>query len=391
MSHFQFLTDEPVVETNTSQFWSTNHTAGPTPWDVLKIWDRTPRALRPQGRPRPQAFMGFQEPLKATTAKEAAEIATFWRNHYNGEDWYMDASPQWLTTLFTNPTTLVLYVKDATNAKGILGTIVCRTLGSGFRLGSLELPTAFIIEGLCIHHAWRGRHLGGWLIAWVDHIINRGGAQAFFWSREAPPRNIAYVATHTYAHIDLAELGSASTSVSTSASTSVSTSGSAGSACVPVSWDAFRHTWTTYMPRWDTLTEAAFPTSLPADPLYCWRVGPVYIVVSDTRRKTFNGGQRGRRMWEVMFCADLYEPLVTPERAREMLEAVGAQLVAKDEAEGLAPGLLFATSASWQGGCKATWPRPWRFGTAGVHTTYIYNYLPPAFHRLATLFLRNEL
>jgi hypothetical protein len=370
MRPFQFLP-------RASQFWSTSEMAGPTTWDVLRFWD-TPRPLRPVGRTRPPPFGPWSEP-EPVRAEAATALATFWSHHYNGTDWVFRPDPQWVAEQLTDSNTCTLVVRE----DGIIvGSIVCRGLvgrdmkGASFRLGTLELPQAYIIEGLCIHPRWRGRHLAGWLIAWIDHLMNAAAPQAFFWSREAPPRDMTYVASHTYAYLEIGQK-----SVRTDRN------------IVAVPWDEFRRIWASYVPRWDRLDTAAFPTCLPADPLRVWRCEALYVAVSDTRRWT----RDGRHIWEVQFCGDLYDPLGLAcgspregergergEEGRDVLEAVGAAL----GAEG--PGLLFVSSAPWQGGCT-TWPRPWVVGTAGHHTTYIYNYMPPVFHRLATLFLRNEL
>lgn len=346
-----------------SQFWSTPETAGPTVWDVLRFWDQ-PRPLRPKGRSRPPPFGPWEAPTRVEAADVPA-ITQFWTDHYNGADWVFRPEPEWIAALLSTSNTFALIVR---NGGAVVGSIVCRGISDGpFRLGSLTLPNAYMIEGLCIHPDWRGQHLAGWLIAWVDHLANATAPQAFFWSREAPPRDPTYVASHTYAYLPLSGVASRRLEET-------------GLTVVP--WDTFRRIWASYVPRWDgsgEAAEAAFPTQLPMDPLLVWRKADVYAVVSDTRRWT----RDGRKIWEVQFCGDLYAPWEAKEGARDVLESIGAVLVSKEN------GLLFVTSAPWQGGCT-NWPG-WVVGTAGHHTTYIYNYMPPVFHRLATLFLRNEL
>jgi hypothetical protein len=349
-----------------SQFWNT--TAGPTTWDVLKIWDRTPRPLRLKPRPQPPAFRSWDAPERLTMT-EAFEFTHFLRKYYAGPDWTLDPSEEWITNLLEDDTTLALVVRNELG--DIVGSIVCRVLGRRMHLGSYVIPTAHVIEGLCIHPSWRGQHLAGWLIAWVDHLKNADGPQAFFWSREAMPRDLAYVASHTYGYVHLGTLAALGEDPATPF------------AFQEIPWSLFRTLWATKSMQWN-LEEAAFPTHLPADPLRVWRIGEVYIVVSDTRRRTRD---RGQSIWELQFMGTLERPLIGGgggrEQGRKMLEALGCQH--------LRSGILFVSSAAWQGGCTAAWPAPWVYGTAGVHTTYIYNYMPPAFHRLATLFLRNEL
>lgn len=356
---------------NVSQFWSTTETAGPTTWDVLRFWDH-PRPLRPVARSRPSPFGLWTAPDRASVA-DAHALTTFWRTYYGGEDWTYEPEADWVASQLKDSNTIALVVRNQ-QAGAIVGSIVCRSLtgpAGYFRLGTHGLANAYIIEGLCIHPDWRGKHLAGWLIAWIDHLANQNGPQAFFWSREALPKDITYVASHQYGYVRLRDL-----------STGPQLSARADNDTMEVDWATFRRIWTSYIQRWDTLGEAAFPTSLPEDPLRVWRCGSHYVVVSDTRRRV---RQWGGKVWEVQFCGDLYEPTRQQGDARRMLEVVGSLLAAEGD------GLLFVGSAPWLGGCVSSWPRPWIVGTAGVHTTYIYNYMPPVFHRLATLFLRNEM
>lgn len=379
MHLFQFL------HTLKSQFWNTPDTSGPTIADVLRFWD-TPRPLRAQTRAKPNAYKHWNHPERLTVA-DAESLASFWSSHYAGEDWVFRPETQWVASILADPSTTVLAVYSGGANRQIVGSIVCRGLAKGsFRLGSLVLPNAYIIEGLCLDPAWRGQHLAGWLIAWIDHIVNASGPQAFFWSREAPPRDITYIASHKYSYLPLKN--------------DVKLVGN--SEIVEISWTDFQHIWASHAQRWNHLEIAAFPTSLPDDSLYVWRLGANYAVVSDTRRRTRTRTLKSETIWEVQFCGNLCDPLAKldereseekgeekseekSEEVRKMLEAVGALIFKKKGS-----GLLFVTSAAWQGGCTQ-WSHPWIVGTAGYHTTYIYNYMPPAFHKMAPLFLRNEL
>ena len=335
-----------------SQFWNTPSNAGPTTWDVLRFWDRVPRHLRPKTPPPPPPFGIWKAPERLTIT-EAAELTGFLNKYYRGEDWMLDVQEDWIADCLLEPTTIALGIRNEFG--DIVGSLVCRSIGKRVKIGTAMLPTAYMIEGLCIHPSWRGKHLAGWLIAWIDHIKN-DTPQAFFWSREAMPKDLTYVASHTYAHIDLDNLDNLDNL----------------DAGTEIPWTLFRELWEQKAKHWSM--EAAFPTILPKDPLRVWetntREGKVYIVISDTRRRT-----NGRIIWEVQFLGTLTNPLGGHKDARKMLEAVGLR------------GILFATSAPWQGGADTSWK--WRVG--GAHTTYLYNFMPPTFHRLPTLFLRNEL
>jgi hypothetical protein len=385
MPLFQFL------RTLKSQFWNTPDTSGPTLGDVMRFWD-TPRPLRLQPRKRPPPFGAWEEPERLTPM-DAGALTTFWRAYYSGDDWVFRPDVKWVADILGEPHTLVLAVREGiAEGRRIVGSVVCRGLTGDegvFRLGTLKLPNAYMIEGLCIDPSWRGQHLAGWLIAWIDHCMNQDRPQAFCWSRESPPRDITYIATHTYGYLPLVQAQESKKYVGSGESGESGGSGGSGG-LEEIPWEEFRRIWATYVPRWDALTYAAFPTQLPRDPLRVWRKGTNYVVVSDTRRRMLGCRDGEGKIWEVQFCGDLYE-LVTglgggeEDGTRRMLEVVGSLL----SREG--PGLLFVTSAPWQGGCTSTWPRPWVIGTAGFHTTYIYNFMPPAFHRMMLLFLRNEL
>jgi hypothetical protein len=54
-------------------------------------------------------------------------------------------------------------------------------------------------------------------------------------------------------------------------------------------------------------------------------------------------------------------------------------------------GLLFVTSALYNGQASSTWGEPWKYGTSGKHTWHIYNFIPPAFGTCELHIIRNEL
>ncbi len=345
-----------------SRFWETSDVAGPTAWDVLRVWDRSPRYMRSQPRQRPAPLDPFSAPTRLLPA-DAADLASFWSAEYRGDDWKLIANADWVRPLLQDPNNLIL----AAEYKGeIVGTAACIQIGPA-RMGTTTFPILFVIEGLCIAPAWRGRHLAGWLIAWLDHLMNQGGPKAYLWSRETPVcTDISYISSHTYGYID------------TTKSAIIDRDGLPVLAAVPQG--EFKAAWATAARHWDA-SHSLFPTSIRS-PLHVWRCGETYLVLADTRRISVPARAP---IWEVVWCGGLADPFAGAEDARRMLETLIV--------EGAFPrgALLFCTSAPYQGGITRHWPRPWVFGTAGVHTTYLYNFMPPAFHTLRVLLPRVDL
>lgn len=346
---------------NQSRFWATSDVAGPTAWDVLRIWDRSPRYMRQNPRCRPAPLPPFSEPVRLGSA-DVKELASFWSTEYRGNDWKLVATEDWVRPLLENASNLILAAKHQGR---IVGTIACTGLGPT-RMGPTTFPVLFCIEGLCIAPPWRGNHLAGWLIAWVDHFMNQTGPRAFLWSRESPTcTDISYISSHTYGYIDTTYISAIDTQGLPVLSS--------------VRFEEFQSAWTAAAASWDA-SYALFPTSL-LHPLSVWRCGDTYLAVADTRRIS----TAGANIWEVVWCGTFAAPFAGSEDARRMLETLVV--------EGAFPrgALVFCTSAPYQGGITRHWPRPWIYDTAGVHTTYLYNFMPPAFHDLRVLLPRVDL
>jgi hypothetical protein len=341
-----------------SRFWQTSDVAGPTMWDVLRIWDRSPRFLRTYPRRCPAPLAEFTKPVQLGLA-DGKDLASFWSTEYKGDDWRMVATVDWVAPLLQIPNTLFLAAKREGR---IVGTIACVGIGK-VRMGETTFQELYVIEGLCIASAWRGKHLAGWLIAWVDHLMNQTGPKAFLWSRESPRcMDISYISSHTYGYID-------TTRVNEIEANGLPT-------LMSVNWEEFAATWRVMSLGWDS-EMSLFPTSL-SHPLHVWRHGDQYIALADTRRV-----HKGP-IWEVVWCGTFANPF-EGKGTRRMLEALVVQGV-------LPPNtVLFCSSAAYQGGITRDWPPPWIYGTAGVHTTYLYNFMPPTFHDLRVLLPRVDL
>lgn len=370
-----------------SRFWSTTERAGPTLWDVGRFWDRSPRYFRKEGRSRPDPWNSLEQP-KRLTQSDAAAVAAFWRDHYGGADWMLDASESWVSNILSCSQTLAL---GAFREDGkLLGTILSRptTQADGCILwGNVEyIQRTAVIEGLCVDASVRHKHLAGWLIAWVDYFTSQLRPVAHFWMREVA----AYVpgtdiACHTYAFVRIADLRG-----QTPAPTA------APAAAPPLSkmpLAEFGRLWETNAPTWrtpDSLIATSPYWGAASDCWEVWRSGDAVVVLLNTRRLTRDTREP---IWEVQWCGMLEsEERLVPrisdelskeeERWRRMLETVAVTNNRR--------GLLFASSSSLQGGARSTWPSPWHFGTSGLHSTYLYNFMPPRFWNASVMLLREE-
>lgn len=361
-------------------FWGATDTAGPTVGDVLRVWDRQPRFLRPNNRPRPAAFSGnITEPRNLGLGGEEmwGRIASFWRSHYGGGDWALAVDEAWVRQQLSVEGTIVLGVfekiEGGKEGEELVGTIVGRPFNSPVIVGERGVVgDMYVVEGLCVHRRYRGRHLAGWLIAWIDYSVNRHAPHLIVWSRETGPEDhsITHAAKHMYGFVRGADV-------------------SRRGVALHMPWARFLDLWEASAPRWSRM-DAVFPTSLRAScpsPLDVWCVGNLLAVVSRTGRVTPDG----EAIYEVVWMGCLEGEYITPGvgvtgAAKQLCETVAACLHSRER-----PVILFVTDAAHQGGVSSAWGAPWHVGTSGFHTTYLYNYMPPAFWSCRVMMPRIEI
>ena len=322
-------------------FWSSS--AGPTAFQLWNPFESKGRILRMDPAKKPPPWKGIVQPIvcNRTNAKELTE---FLCKEYRGSDWTLDLSINWVERRLTSDT-LALMVKEDDQ---IVGCIFSRPLGGTLRGSDILLSDVRVIEGLCVRANRRGQHLAGWLIAWMDVYTSHHKPIVHLWYRELPkaPYFSTAVQVETYAYIktNLVLLDT-----------------------VMMMKVAFE----TWSPVWKAnISKIACTYSddiLDPEDLLCFTtlediplsLFSMVIVVNTHRRSS-----EGTMIWEVLWCSST--------GAYKRLNGVAFQLEALGHS-----GILFATDAKERGGVTGGWPSPWVIGTAGVHCTHLYNYLPP--------------
>jgi hypothetical protein len=313
-------------------------------------------------------------------------LADFLHAHYCGPDWTLSSDVyNWINAYLRDPDVVVMGLIGADRRlyAAIMSTPVSGDMSQGTYMshgGRLEGRAFRVIEGLCIHAEHRGRGLAGFMIYQIDAYtatMYERTPVVHLWSREESARPwllSTALLTETYAY---AACGGAATVTA--------------AAPRQIPWADFTRLWTAA--DWYTDPTTHIRTAAPNNrrgALTAYAHEDKIIIVSNTGRIT-RPAQRGdpiRRIYEVVWCGlmrdrQLIPPLVGTDYQRS-LDAVRGAL-----GEG---GILFARSAPTGGGATAGWSSTgWVFGRSGVHSWYIYNYVPPAFQTCLLHILREEL
>ncbi len=387
-----------TVGMSESRFWFTDERAGPTAWDVARFWDRSPRYMRAEGCSKPTSWVPnsgsviiIEAPVRLT-ADHSATVSAFWREHYGEEDWMLDAEKYWVSNILSCSRTLAL---GAFQDGRLIGTILSRpsagSSSSNSKGGHILWGTdgyiinCAVIEGLCVHTDYRNQHLAGWLISWVDYLTSRVRPVAHFWMREVgsyiPTTDVA---THKYGYVRIADLGGVGSVAPTPPTPPIR----------ELQISEFDRLWITSCAGWRSAESLI--ASRPYWGHACWkiwRVGDKLAVILDTRRKTRGPLGPKETIWEVVWCGHMYseanlEPVSavavaqTTTQWRDMFETVALQLKS---------GLLFVSDDPLQGGASEGWGTPWRFGTSGFHSAFLYNFMPPRFWKCRMMLPREEI
>lgn len=318
-------------------FWATS--AGPTALQLWNPFESGDRILRTEPAKAPAPWNELKQPVVCNRT-DAGRLTTFLNKHYRGEDWTLHLSVEKAQSIIS--TSIVLL---AVREGKILGCILSRPLGGTLTGLSNPLPFVQVIEGLCVRSDLRGQHLAGWLIGWIDFYTSQPRPNILIWYRELPTAPSSWTSTamqvesYSYIKTKLVVLDT-----------------------IPMTLIPFE----TWSPLWkqSTLDCVYSDGILDSEDLLCFSPSDrpslfSMVIVVNTHRKTLEGGS----VWEVLWCSSTGAYL--------RLNGVASQLEAMGQG-----GLLFATNAKERGGATGGWPSPWVCGSAGVHCTYFYNYIP---------------
>ena len=318
-------------------FWSSS--AGPTFFQLLNPFESGGRLLRTEPAAKPSSWKEIVQPIvcNRTNAKELTE---FLCKEYKGDDWTLDLSVEWMSQRLSSDT-LALIVKERDE---IIGCILSRPLGGTlFGTGS-PLTNVRVIEGLCVRSDRRGDHLAGWLIAWADYYTSLHQPIAHLWFRELSTASSfsTAVQVETYSYLKTKSILYNVTPM------------------VQLAYDVWSPIWKEF--RFDGVYSDGI---LDPDDILCFsRVATEIsvqsmVIIVNTHRRTVDGC-----VWEVLWCKHNTDSRFRLNGTAFQLEATGKG------------GLLFATDALEHGGVTREYPSPWIVGTAGLHYTYFYNYIP---------------
>jgi len=263
--------------------------------------------------------------------RDAERVAQFWREHYGGDDWYLDVTARWAERYLEDPDVLVAILCEPTDKEKIIAVIVSTPVGDVRMSGTENTPPMRVIEGLCVHPDFRGKGVAGLMISYVDALTSRRGPVAHLWARELPRPQIVTTAIQQlwYSYIYTRDVGNRGL--------------------------VERCSFAEFCNVWPTLHSTApyirgIPQSRHGD-LDIWRSGNDYVAVVNTRRRAKKTNEQ------------IYEVVWSSSVPSEIYEDIASMY----------NGILFLTVD------PSILSRKWQTYTSGVHAWYIYNYIPPAF------------
>lgn len=326
-------------------FWATS--AGPTTLQLWNPFETGGRILRTEPAKKPISWQDLQQPVVCNKT-DAERLTSFLNNHYKGEDWTLQLSVEKVRIILENSLALL-----AVRGEDIIGCILSRPLGGTLFGFPTLLEEVRVIEGLCIRPDQRGKHVAGWLIAWTDYYTSQLRPTVHIWYRELPVAPSSWTSTamqvesYSYVKTKLVLLDTA--------------------IMMQLPFEVWSPLWK--QSKLDCIHSNGI---LDSEDLLCFSpieiMSPTLfsmVIVVNTHRRTLEGAAGpAAAVWEVLWCSST--------NAYRRLNGVAFQLEAIGKG-----GVLFATDAKERGMVMGGWPSPWVCGSAGVHCTYFYNYLPP--------------
>jgi len=349
------------------EFWSKT-SAAPSLWMASGLSSLAPRFLRTETPTKPpQIWKEYS--IVRLRGDDTARVNLFWTQHYRGDDWRFVQNNADSYTNDSRVILLGLVCKDTIVAT-IVSTPFCR--GKTFMSHGAYVD-ARVIEGLCVHSDLRGTGVAGFMIHNIDyHTTIIYGPTVLFWSRELnrKPLFTTAIQTATYGYISC---------TATVGNTEYSR----------MDWSEFHTLWVSNSPDWVSSCAPCIVATTPEN-----RRGNIsvfkrssglpceIVVVANTGRVTIEGAQA---IYEILWCGFLDFGKLVPFKTGHSFHKACTAIAGL-----LGTGLLFGSSVPSGGAIDASWTG-WRFNTSGVHSWFIYNYIPPVFGSCALYAVRDEL
>jgi hypothetical protein len=336
-------------------FFTDKEFAGPSPIDVLRIWDRVPRQLRIRPRITIPKFtfinsQGYGIAVKATI-EDTIEITRFWNNYYAGPDWKFKCTTKdverWMSQGF------ILVLKELINfKKEIVATFCCRLIDGGITCGS-HIEVAGLIDGLVVTPRLRGQGVASYMLAAMDYTVYSNPAtnkSVFFWLREhsssVNSMLQAPICVLDYCYIKLSD--------------TVQHYGKASKAEQKLVQQVVNYVFE------NSRGEFTISCRNYSDPeIYWYLVNSSLIGIVDTHRVTTDDYV----LWEVVFAANLSPPFFV--NLQNSIEISAAALPCTK-------GIVFASNSKSRGNLRYP-TAPWTSGTSGCLSMHVYNWMPPTF------------
>jgi len=338
-------------------FWATTK-ATPSWWQISGCIALKPDFIR---REMP-VVMKCEWKIKRIGGVHTQAIMTFMEQHYGGEQWNMKRMHEWISHYFHER----ILILGAFDKDKLIATIfsVPFTQGNTYMSHQAILSNVRVIEGLCVHRSYRGKGLAGYMIQYMDFMTHHMfGPTVHLWSKEEP---YAYwfssaLCSDKYAYIHCEEANRFMD-------------------IHRMDFKAFAKVWNVSSRFWLVdhqpciVAEIASPIrSYDIDVWIGQEGSTTYVaVVNNTRRE-----YQTSKFYEVSWCGKMADGRLDPcHVSPAFLTSV---------ASNYKNAMVFATDRH----CH-TWAAPWIYGTSGVHTTYMYNYIPPSFGSCAIYAIRDE-
>ena len=348
------------------EFWRKT-SAAPSLWMASGLTTLAPRFLRTEPPPKPPSqWNGYT--IRRLGGDDTALLNTFWTTHYRGDDWLFT---QHNAASYVNDSRVIVLglVKEDDIAATIVSAPFCR--GKTFMSHGAHLDVR-VIEGLCVRSDYRSSGVAGFMITHIDYVTTIVyGPTALLWSRELSikPLFSTAIQTATYGYIPCI----------TKHTTDYTQMG----------WEEFQTLWVSNSPDWVSSFAPCIVATTPENrrgKIRVWKRvtgNPCeVIVVGDTGRITHDNRIP---IYEILWCGFIELGKLVPYKTGHSFQKACTAV-----SELLGNGLLFGSSLATGGGVDSSWTG-WRFGTSGVHSWFIYNYVPPTFGSCAIYAVRDEL